>query len=158
VKYETLETEADAMRLPRVQFTVRWMMVAVTVVGLLAGLGIEGERRRERFREEAIHHLVIRSDGERARQVWAQLPTVFHERVAAIDAWLSYHERMEEKYDWAARFPCFPSRPTRRNRDLTGFPPTRRGRDRTTPTKMGLLTREAFRPTLPDSESRTSRL
>jgi hypothetical protein len=96
------------MRLPRVRFTVRRMMVAVAVVGLLAGLGVEGERRRERFREEAIHHFVIRSDGERARRLWAQLPTVFHERVAAIDAWLSYHERMEEKYDRAASFPWLP--------------------------------------------------
>lgn len=40
--------------------------------------------------------------------MWAQLATVFSERVAAINTWLSYHERMAEKYKWAARFPWLP--------------------------------------------------
>jgi hypothetical protein len=96
------------MKLPRVRFTVRRLMVAVAAVGLIVGLGVEGERRRERFRQEAIRHYVIRSDGESARRVWAQLPTVFPERVAAIKAWLSYHDRMARKYERAARFPWRP--------------------------------------------------
>jgi hypothetical protein len=41
--------EGQVMRLPRVRFTMRRMMIAVAVVGLLIGWGIESERRRVRF-------------------------------------------------------------------------------------------------------------
>jgi hypothetical protein len=81
------------------------MMVAVGAVGLLVGLGVEGERRRQRFRQEAIRHFMILAEGESARRSWTQLPGLFPERVTAIDAWISYHDRMGEKYDRASRFP-----------------------------------------------------
>ncbi len=44
------------MRVPRVRFTVRRMMVAVAVVGFLAGLGVELAKQRSRFGVLAAEH------------------------------------------------------------------------------------------------------
>jgi hypothetical protein len=44
------------MRLPRVRFTVRRIMAVVGLVGLTLGIGIECERRSDRFRATAQYH------------------------------------------------------------------------------------------------------
>src|SRR4051812_10629029 len=50
--------EAIAMRLPLVRFTVQRMMVAVAVVALIAGTGIEMKHRHKRFGRLAHFHWI----------------------------------------------------------------------------------------------------
>jgi hypothetical protein len=87
------------MRLPRVRFTVRRMMVAVAVLSLLIGWGIESGRREGRFRTAARVHWLA-SFG-RAPDGPGQV----------TEAGLRWHDRMAEKYDRAARYPWLPVEP-----------------------------------------------
>jgi hypothetical protein len=75
------------MKLPRVRFTVRRMMVAVAVLALAVGWWKQGERRRARFRALAIVHLIEANE-----------PTDYHGRTAV-------------KYMWATRYPWLPVAP-----------------------------------------------
>ncbi len=75
-----------------IRFTVRRMMAAVAVLGTLLGVGIEGERRRERFQFLANHHWLNGT----LRTHWS------------IEARCRWHVRMWHKYEWAGRYPWFP--------------------------------------------------
>lgn len=44
------------MRLPRLHFTLRWLMAAVAIAGLLIGGWCEIQRRRDAFLEKADWH------------------------------------------------------------------------------------------------------
>jgi hypothetical protein len=93
------------MRLPRVQFTLRRLMVAVAIVGLTVGIGIEGERRRSRFLRIAIdhsHQAILRLSGN----TWSPLRMVEMQK-----AYAHYHDLMAQKYKRAARYPWLPVAP-----------------------------------------------
>ncbi len=52
------------MRLPRLHFTLRWLMAAVAIAGLLIGGWCEIQRRRDAFLEKADWHASrARNDG-----------------------------------------------------------------------------------------------
>jgi hypothetical protein len=88
------------MRLPRVRFTVRRMMVVVAIVGVLIGGWIAGERRREEFDRLArkyshLSHIEIICTIDEA-----QKRLEVHEQ--------KYFEQMTLKYRWAAKYPWLP--------------------------------------------------
>jgi hypothetical protein len=101
----------------RPRFTVRRLMVAVAIVGVIVGGRIEGERRRDRFLLKVIHHYIRSSDANDQRRV-LDSPFVpffdpegrarFQAKIAALDAQIFYHERMKIKYAWAALYPWLP--------------------------------------------------
>jgi hypothetical protein len=105
------------MRLPRPRLTKRRPMVAVAVVGALAGVRIEGERRWEGFRSEEIDHDMLSAEAEEGRRILDN-PLVpyfdpesrsrFEGKIAALDARIAYHDKPAEKYAWAARSPWLP--------------------------------------------------
>jgi hypothetical protein len=76
------------MKLPR--FTVRRMVVAATVIGVVVALGIEGERRRPYYSEAVYVHGSVAS----------RLPTG--------DADRARHEGLRRRFEWAARLPWLP--------------------------------------------------
>jgi hypothetical protein len=82
-----------AMKRPR--FTVRRLMVAVAVAGLLIAGWIEGERRRVRF-------LAIADDHSWGAD--SAIGVISREKMA-------WHETMEGKYERAARYPWLPVPP-----------------------------------------------
>jgi hypothetical protein len=88
------------MKLPRVRFTVRRLMVAVVIVGLMLGLGAWMARRSAEFRKRAESHMrtvrVMYSIGR-----WK--PRGFDR-----NAWAW---RMGEKYAYAASHPWLPVEP-----------------------------------------------
>jgi hypothetical protein len=94
------------MRLPR--FSLRTLMVAVATIGLLVGLGIEGERRRKHFRMEQIDHYMCKGDAERERHIFSNPVVLDPGRIAVLDLRIAYHEQMARKYAWAERYPWLP--------------------------------------------------
>jgi hypothetical protein len=87
------------MRLPRVRFTVRQMMVAVAVVAMLFG-GVQGmKRRQERLSSLARHHGVKMLEGGSLSMVLSQ------EHGRYFFAKRVWHERMHRKYRLAAARP-----------------------------------------------------
>ncbi len=82
------------MKLPRVRFTVRRMMVAVAVFAVTVSLVSPSiqERLRRRcveFSFVSYYHAFCRDGGD---------PT-------------GYHAKMQAKYEWAARYPWLPVAP-----------------------------------------------
>jgi len=109
--------EASAMRLPRLRFTLRRMMVAVAFLGLVMGPGAEVARLTQlgyRYRQAAIGCRVM---AEAARGTAASLgsarKTVSADKVrrglqAAEERWIKYgdyHSRFALKYDRAVMRP-----------------------------------------------------
>ncbi len=88
------------MKLPRVRFTVRRMMVAVAVASLALGLSQWMRRRSGRFDE--IHRRHVRASFEIAYSSgpWSDK-----------EARMTYHWRMITKYERAARYPFLPVAP-----------------------------------------------
>jgi hypothetical protein len=87
------------MKLPRV--TVRRLMIAVAVVGLIAGSLIE---RGRRFREMADRHW----------KLWLENPASVVDSRAPDEAQArqsEHHRAMGEKYRYAARYPWLPVAP-----------------------------------------------
>ena len=87
------------MRVPRMRFTVRWMMAAVTVVGSVCWSAVMVVRR-ETYLEEASQHEV----NEKVYR--GELPTCFNigtmtERLVVAE----FHARLKQKYERAARYP-----------------------------------------------------
>ena len=88
------------MRLPRVRFTVRGLMVAVAAVGLVLGVYATCRSRSARF------HALMISHESRAMELLDEAPPGadaavrrrFHTR-------LDWHETMYAKYERAARHP-----------------------------------------------------
>jgi hypothetical protein len=97
------------MRLPRVRFTIRRLMLAVAVVALLVGMAIESEWRRVRF-----HKLV-------QFYWWKQANPHFPYLSATYEDWESitrrlprlgpYYAAMRAKYEFAERYPWLPVAP-----------------------------------------------
>jgi hypothetical protein len=54
--YPGAPSEAPAMRLSRVKFTVRRCMTAVAIVGAILGSWLEVERHRDRYLDAARYH------------------------------------------------------------------------------------------------------
>ncbi len=84
------------MNLPRVRVTVRWLMVAVALIGLALGLTHWLRRRAERFNQLSRWH-------QRNVLEIAYGPGPFPEK----EARLRHHRRLTEKYERAARHPYF---------------------------------------------------
>jgi hypothetical protein len=85
------------MRLPRLRFTVRWLMAGVVFVALTLAFVIEMRSRRARFQRLVNYHL---------QQV--PMPTFCYTSCAydlARDRW---HFTLAAKYRYAARYPWFP--------------------------------------------------
>ena len=80
------------MPLPRVRFTVRWMMVAVVIVAVISAV----LARAARFRELAHYH------GTKVAFVSPPSPLVTK---------TLYHLKMVEKYLFHARYPFLPVAP-----------------------------------------------
>ena len=91
------------MKLPRVQFTVRGMMIGVAVVGIVLMIPIE---RYHRFRKTAAHY---RSEFERFLYI---TPYEHFMSFSELDnrrlEWLYV---MSIKYERAARYPWLPVEP-----------------------------------------------
>jgi hypothetical protein len=87
------------VRLPRVRFTVRRLMVAVAVVGITLGALAACRSRSARFRE-------IRDRHRAAMIVGFEAPGE-----AAPAARLDWHRAIERKYEYAARHPWLPVAP-----------------------------------------------
>ena len=86
------------MRLPRVRFTVRGLMVAVAVVGVVLGGFVELMRRRIRFRNMAA------CLERRAMDIWASE----HGDPENPSELVRWHFRMSCRYDYAAAYPWLP--------------------------------------------------
>ncbi len=98
------------MKLPRVRFTVRRLMVLVAIVGIFVGLGVEGAKRRARFRELAAKHQ------EKGMQWFAFFPggksqhqdemmRLYEERVGPT---IEYYCGLRDKYERASLYPWLP--------------------------------------------------
>jgi hypothetical protein len=87
-------------------------MVLVAVVGLVIGLGVEGERRRERYAGLARQHAMIRDDLHRFLVLVPPTDKVqfFGDR-RAISEKVGYHGKLKAKYEEAARCPWLPIEP-----------------------------------------------
>ena len=72
--------------------TIRRLMVAVAIAGLIAGIGIEGERRRVRFLAIAENHS------------WMACAAIALDRPEIM----TWHDSMQRKYEHAARYPWLP--------------------------------------------------
>ena len=86
----------------RLRFTVRGMMSAVAVVAALIGAGIGLSRRRERFLARAALHGVEIGPA-------ATVHYSFNDDRAM--RWRTWHARLVEKYERAARHPWLPVAP-----------------------------------------------
>jgi hypothetical protein len=115
--------EAGAMKIPRVQFTVRRMMAAVAVVGLAFGI-FRLWTLRQLYLEKAANHAGFRAyvlmskdsimhwenrwtdqrTGKPAKYPWPAGPPF-------VPAITKYHDDMRLKYERAARYPWLPVAP-----------------------------------------------
>jgi hypothetical protein len=88
------------MRLPRFRFTVRLLLILVTLVAL--GLGLDGwmVRRSARFRRLVDHHALV--GGQSVE--WGP----GHCGMAVSTPRSLYHWELVAKYQHAARYPWFP--------------------------------------------------
>jgi hypothetical protein len=129
--------EASAMRFPRVRLTVRKLMVAVAVVAVLIGSGLEGarlfrlsrvyDRKAIDFRTKEFEHRAHALEIRRQADVnwgWAQVVRTHPERHSepliaelvrsldrqADDKWHRANDEalLAEKYEHAARHPWEP--------------------------------------------------
>ena len=102
------------MRLPRVRYTLRSMLVAVAVVAMTLGVSVELGRRRMRFSRLAAYHrarIVAPSqyvDKNRRIVRWVGRDSRFFEERPRLDYW---HEELAMKYDAAASRPWYPVEP-----------------------------------------------
>ncbi len=91
------------MPLTRPRFTVRRLMVAVAIVAVVLGVGIELELRHRRFdsisSEYNLMSLLYAFDVKYRPDAWGQA------HAARQFAW---HKAMSEKYRRAARYPFLP--------------------------------------------------
>jgi hypothetical protein len=109
-----------AMRLRRVQFSVRLMMVIIAATAVLLGVGVTLERRRARFQELAEFHI--------ARSIhsikWNRAKGYYDAKIgregvpSANPEVDGRHEELAAKYCRAASYPWLPVEP-----DPVGYPP-----------------------------------
>jgi hypothetical protein len=95
------------MRLPRVRFTVRWLMAAVAVVALILAVAEQLRRRRESFQQRAEVYRQKTSDALMAAQitrsgnlfVWDPRTSPAYEELA------DHYDALRVKYEQAAAHP-----------------------------------------------------
>jgi hypothetical protein len=119
------------MRLPRMRFTVRRMMIVVAFVGVLLAAGLEARWLHRKYREY-VTRASIDSYGERLYREWAawdikreadlrskvekywqgglddwalHMADYHGQKAAKFTLWADYHARMKAKYEAAARRP-----------------------------------------------------
>ena len=100
--------EARAMRLPRVRFTVRRIMVLVSIVALIAGAAVEVERRRARFRGMAASYLPEPNPRPSGRSGPIEEGEIIRKQQACR---YLYNKSMHNKYEFAGRHPWLPVSP-----------------------------------------------
>lgn len=91
------------MRIPRVRFTIRALMIAVVLVATILGSGIELWNRSQRFHAMADFHYAMTING-RPEELGSAI-IVRDKRRAARNQW---HEMMGRKYDSASSHPWCP--------------------------------------------------
>ncbi len=92
------------MRLPRVQFTVRQLMIAAAAVALLMATGVGLQRRAAHLRRSSFSQ-------SREANRWEMLLTESSVNVPLASAILDkvhWHDAMAARYEQAARFPWLP--------------------------------------------------
>jgi hypothetical protein len=99
------------MRLPRVQFTIRWVMLAVASAATILGAAVELQRRHDRFLRLAEHHeassSITFSCGKRC-----SITNGLGEDVRRwSNARIGWHRRLGEKYRRAASSHWLPAEP-----------------------------------------------
>jgi hypothetical protein len=94
------------MKLPR--FTVRWLMVAVAIVGIVLGPLVYLGRRSSRFRQISWVHERAMTDGAIEA---ARLKRRGDPRSKLAYARADYHQALWLKYFRAARHPWLPIEP-----------------------------------------------
>jgi hypothetical protein len=94
------------------RLTVRRLMIAVALVALVIGFGVEGERRRVRYARLARQHAIARDELHKFLMIVPPSSSVefFGDR-KTISAMIGYHGRLKEKYETASRAPWFPVEP-----------------------------------------------
>jgi hypothetical protein len=102
------------MRLPRVQFTIRWVMLAVAGAATILGAAVELQRRHDRFLRLAEHHEAS------SRITWAcgkRSCSATNDLGEDVRGWSSarieWHSLLGEKYRRAASRPWAPVEPDR---------------------------------------------
>ena len=111
------------MKIPRISFTVRRMMVAVAVVALAFAI-VHLWSLRQLYLKMAAQHGGISALRDRTPEdiaFWEARLTAQHEGLPASDPWpgghplvpsmARYHEAMRLKYERAARYPWLPVAP-----------------------------------------------
>ena len=91
------------MRFPRVRFTVRWMMVAVAVVGIGLPALAAWARRDERFLNSSLRALdhTLRAIGYRTGDSGGSTGPRMEINLRRA----AYHDALARKYEWASRYP-----------------------------------------------------
>jgi hypothetical protein len=109
--------EDGAMRLGRVRFTIRRMMVVVAGAGIILGASVVLQRRHARFSELAVHHeassqLRFIAQGEVGGSHSSRLLNGLGEELSGLsNARVEWHRRLGVKYRRAARSPWLPVEP-----------------------------------------------
>jgi hypothetical protein len=96
------------MKLPRVRVTVRRLMIAVAVVGIVLGPLVYLGQRSRRFGQISRVHVRAMSDGAIEA---AKLKRRGDPRAKLAYARADYHQAMWLKYFHAARYPWLPVEP-----------------------------------------------
>jgi len=89
---------------PRPRFTVRRLMVAVALVAILLGAGLQLEQLRDRYRAEALQY---------AQMEWVARATAWSRVRYVCDAVRNerrarHYGALKRKYDFASRYPWLP--------------------------------------------------
>jgi hypothetical protein len=99
------------MRPPRVQFTIRWVMVAVARAATILGAAVELQRRHDRFLRLAEHHEASSS----ITYACGNRPSRTNGLGEDVRRWpngrIEWHRRLGEKYRRAASRPWLPVDP-----------------------------------------------
>jgi hypothetical protein len=129
------------MRLPHLRFTVRRLMVAVAIIAILIGVGLQirqtirfsrlaaryaedglfwrsQERNHRALGEKMRTASVDPEQGSGAAEFWRPYIEYQAERVEKIKALADFHARMKTKYEAAARRPWFSVEPDPPRPDL----------------------------------------
>ena len=98
------------MRMPRVRFTVRWMMVVVAIVAAIVLTAIFLNRRSDEFWGRAAYHqggeAMSRAVAFRARRLNDDVRLIAH-----AEQMEAHHRALKLKYERAARHPWLPVAP-----------------------------------------------
>ncbi len=100
------------MRIPRVRFTIRWLMIGIAIAGSVLGAAVECRRRHDRFLRLAAHHLASVHIVNTACNLSRTQINEYGEDVRQrSNAWIRWHREMAVKYRRAATRPWLPVEP-----------------------------------------------